>query len=190
MKKVFILLLINILLSLFSHVVIAADPLYRLMHNDQQALIIGTIKDISTDKITLKIEKQIVSSENLNESRPIEQLKLEGEIIIEEVKDYALYYSYDGIEGKPKIGDHVLVSLSQKRNNNFRVSYGMYRLDSTNYKTLNVLYHKNASIYTKMDAAALKAFINSNGTINKFKFNGENGRVYADGVLIYDANNE
>ncbi|WP_353892247.1 hypothetical protein PRVXH_001579 [Proteinivorax hydrogeniformans] len=74
-----------------------------------------------------------------------------------------------------------------KKGDTFEVAWVFYRVDSADYKTLNVLYHEGASIYAKMDAAAIKEFVNSDGTETNFSFDGQKGKVYLDEELIFKA---
>ncbi len=54
------------------------------------------------------------------------------------------------------------------------------------YKTLSVVLPENANIYSKMDAAAIKAFINSDGQMTEFAFDGSERKVYSGDTVIFD----
>lgn len=114
---------------------------------------------------------------------------IEGIVTIGEIKEYALFYGTNFIENGPKKEDYVLVSVI-KKGDSFINGWGIFKVDSKDYKTLNVLYPKGASRHTKMDAAAIKTFINSNGIKNDFSFDGNAGKVYSNSKVIYEENAE
>lgn len=179
----FIIAIIIVLCSYTT--ILAADALCRLMHNDHDALIIGEITEISEDKITIDIEKQIISSKDLNLYAPRKQIPMEGRVTVGEIQEYTLFYGSDSTEGYPQKGDYVLMSLL-KKGDNFISAWGIFKLDSKEYTTLSVLYREHASKYIKMEAAAIKAFINSDGEKNEFSFDGSTGKVYSNDELIYE----
>ena len=156
-------LIISVIIVFFSSTIgFAADALYRLMHNDHDALVVGTVTKLEGDTITVVVKKQLISSKDLNFSSPKRQIPIKGTIIIKGVKEYALFHGTDAMEGRPKKGDYVLASL-KKGGRGFKNAWGVFKTDSNNYRTLNILYPEASSSYTKMDAAAIKAFVNSNG---------------------------
>ncbi len=65
-------------------------------------------------------------------------------------------------------------------------------MDSLDYKNLSVVLPENASMSSKMDAAAIKAFVNSDGKITEFSFDGDTKTVRAgeEGIIIFDGNEE
>lgn len=162
----------------------AADAFYRLTHNDHDALVIGQIIAVSENNITLEIKKQIISTADLNVSDPKKQIPLQGVI---EVRNPGDYIYLQGSEATPQIGDYVLISIN-KKGKSFAMAWGMYKVDSLDYKSLNVLYTEGASHFVIMDTVALKAFINSDGEKNNFSFDSSKGIVYSDGEIIYNAN--
>ncbi len=176
-------IIITIILLCFSHIIVfGADNLYRLMHNDQQGLIIGQIIEIKEGFISTNINKQIISEEDMN-SPNIEQIPLEEVINIETVKNYSLFYGKKDPESKPQKGDYILASINRS-GKDFQSAWGIYKLDSEDYKTLNVLSPKN-DYGAKMEAVAIKTFINSDGVANEFSF--DRSKLYYDGKLIYDS---
>lgn len=65
-------------------------------------------------------------------------------------------------------------------------------MDSLDYKNLSVVLPEEASMSSKMDAAAIKAFVNSDGKITEFSFDGDTKTVRAgeEGIVIFDVNSE
>lgn len=54
------------------------------------------------------------------------------------------------------------------------------------YEDLSLILPKDASISMKMDAVAIKTFINSNGEITEFSFDGNTNTVYTGETIIFD----
>lgn len=187
-NKIIFVIVIIIILSLNLNIIFAADALYRLMHNDHDALIIGQIIALSEDKITVEVKKQIISSKDLNSSSPIPQISLEQKrITIQNVERYAYYYDKDLEEGNPQIKDYVLASVN-KKGFNFVNAWGIFKVDSLDYKMLDIVFPKNTSKHNRMELFALKTFINSDGHKNDFRFNSATGEVSFEGKVIYKAN--
>ena len=179
--------LVSIIIIFFSiNIGFAADAMYRLMHNDHDALIIGRIIAKSENEIKIEVVKQIISSKNLSAFASLKQIPLKGTIRVIKIHDYNLHYNTNSSEKVSKIGDNVLVSLI-KKGDDFAIGWGIFKLNSMEYSTLKVLYPNEASKYVKMEAAALTAFVNSNGKENEFSFDGDTGKVYSRGKVIYDA---
>lgn len=176
---------------MLSNIAYAADALYRLMHNDHDALIIGEIADIDEIGAKAKVVKSIVSAKNLNENHPKKQLKLsEAKIIMP--FGYTGFYNEDGSHMvNPRVGDYILASLN-KHGNNFEVAWGAYKVDSLDYKDLSVVLPENSKIWSRMEAAAIKVFINSDGQITEFAFDGDSKIVYAgeEKVVIFSENTD
>ena len=54
------------------------------------------------------------------------------------------------------------------------------------YKTLSLILPENVGVGAMMDAAAIKAFINSDGQITEFSFDGNTKTVYSGDTVIFD----
>lgn len=154
--------------------VFAADQLYRFMHNDHDVLIIGEITKIDETGVKIRAVKGITSAKGLNKNCPKKQLKLsEAKIILP-----FGYMGFHNENGEPHVGDYVLVSL-EKVGNDFKVAWGAYKVNSLDYKNLSVVLPENAEVWSKMEAAAVETFINSDGQITEFAFDGDSKTVYA-----------
>lgn len=187
MKKTFtILLLVTILL--IPIVAFGADALYRLMHNDQDALVISEITKVNDNSVEFKVKKSIISVKDLNQSSNIKQLDI-NEFKLENV-DLIYPNLYDNIEDKNeffKEGDFYLVSLN-KKTDRYEVAWGIYKLSSLDYETLDILYPENSPQWKIMEAMAIKEFINSNGHENNFSFDGGNNILRSGDRILYDGN--
>lgn len=180
--------LIFIFVLILNNNVYAADGLYRLMHNDHDALIVGEIISIDENDIKVSVEKNIISNKNLNDYAVRKQLNLSEVSIISSFR-YTFFYDENDNEGNPSVGDYVLMSVL-KSGKGFEIAWGAYKVDSLDYKNLSVVLPKYASMSCKMEAAAIKTFVNSDGEINEFFFDGDKEIVYAgeDKTIIFDGN--
>lgn len=155
--------------------VFAADSEYRFTHNDHDTLIIGEITSITNSKIEIKASDYIVSTKHLNEGDKKEQLRPETAII-----PVSSHFNTD----KLNIGDYVIASLN-KKGNEFEVAWGIHRIDSTDYETLNVLVD-----YSLKTSAVYTDFVNSGGAYNEFSFANNTVIRVHDGIetIIYSEN--
>lgn len=169
----------------------AADPLYRFMHNDHDALIIGEITGIHETGVRVRVEKSIVSAENLNETHPKKQLSLSEATVISPFGYEGFYNEDSSCIVDPSVGDYVLLSL-KKTGNKFEIAWGAYKVDSLNNENLSVVLPDNSQVWSRMEAAAVKVFVNNDGKITEFAFDGDSKTVYAgeEGVVIFHENND
>lgn len=188
LEKYWGILILLGLLMLYTNVY-AADVLYRFMHNDHDALVIGEITSIDESGANVRVEKNIVSAKNLNEASPKRQLKLtEAKVALPFC--YIGFYDEDGgCTVNPSVGDYVLLSL-KKAGTGFKIAWGAYKVDSLNYKSLSVVLPESAQVSSKMNAAAVKAFVNSDGKITEFVFDCNTKTVYAgeERTVIFNGN--
>lgn len=163
---------------MLCNIAYAADSLYRFMHNDHDALIVGEITNIDENDAHVKVVKTLVSAKNLNENHPKKQLKL-SEATVMFPFDYVSFYNEDGsYTVDPSVGDYVLLSLNQA-GHNFKIAWGAYKVTSLDYKKLSVALPENPEIWSRMDAAAIKVFVNSDGQTTEFAFDEDSKTVYA-----------
>lgn len=189
-RKPWIVLILLVILVLHTNVY-AADALYRFMHNDHDALVIGEIISADENDIKVRVEKGIISGKDLNVSSAKKQLKL-AEAKIVSPFSYNFFYNEDGSSKiNPSAGDYVLLSL-EKDGTGFKIAWGAYKVDSLDYKNLSVVLPEEPNVWAKMEAAAIKAFVNSDGKVNEFSFDGYDKTVHAgkDQTVIFDGSDE
>jgi hypothetical protein len=186
--KILIILLVILVLPIGVY---AADALYRFMHNDHDALVIGEIISADENAVKVRVEKSIISGKDLNISSAKKQLKLvEAEIV--SPFSYNLFYNEEGSSiNSPTVGDYVLLSL-KKYGAGFEIAWGAYKVDGLDYKDLSVVLPENRDVWSQMEAAAIKAFVNSNGKITEFSFDGDTKTVRAgeEQTVIFDGDDE
>ncbi len=169
-------------ISFSSSSALAADGDYRLMHNDHDALIIGEITKITEDEMLVQVEKQIINLTGWMKK----QATISDTIVIDRINYYRFY---DGSEeGRPNKGDYILASLD-KTPGGFKDAWGIYKVDSKDYKILSVIIPKEtASSYLNLTSTAINRFINSDGKDSEFSYDGN--KLYLGEELIYEYKGE
>lgn len=168
-KKSFIISIIffTFILNTF---VFGASMDYRLMHNDQDVLLIGEIIENDDDFITIKAHDYIVSSA-YDMGEPREQLRPE----IVKVKITPLF---DSFLLDTSVGTYVLASLN-KIDDYYVCQNGIYNTTSLNKETLKV--EPNFSV---LEAAAITDFVNSDGQYAEFSYTLDNVYRRINGELV------
>ena len=183
LRKYCFISVIFVLLQLCS-TVHAADALYRFMHNDHDALIIGEITNIDENDADIRVVKIITGAKNLDGSNPRKQLELSQASVILPF-DYRGFYDADGSNTvDPLEGDYVLLSLN-KVGPDFKVAWGAYKVDSLDYKNLSVVLPENPEVWPQMEVAAIKVFVNSDGQIAEFAFDGNSVYAGEEKIVIF-----
>lgn len=134
------------LIIILSTQLISGDSMVKnLMKGDQGLLIVGQI--IEEDDFNYE-----VAIEHVLQGKELKRIKVEK----------GFYYSFLNVE--PKVDDLCLMSLDYG-SGNYKIKNGVYKTDSLDYKTLNIIADQ-----TKSYAIAVKLFVNSNGRISEFTF--------------------
>ncbi|MBP7072067.1 MAG: hypothetical protein KBB40_01065 [Clostridia bacterium] len=181
-----LIIAVLIVISILHTCVYAADALYRFMHNDHDALVIGEIISADENAVKVRVEKSIISGRDLNVSSAKKQLKLVEAKIVPSFS-YNLFNNEEGSSiNSPAVGDYVLLSL-MKHGADFKIAWGAYKVDGPDYKNLSVVLPEDHDVWSQMEAAAIKAFVNSDGKITEFSFDGNTKTVYAgkDQTVIF-----
>ena len=93
--------------------VLAADAEFRMMHGEQDAIVVGTVKEISEEGCLVEKSHVILcKAENtLNRQLPVEEIP--DELLIKEIK-----YRYSFHEKtQPEIGDCIVISVDKEGKN-------------------------------------------------------------------------
>ncbi|MDX1358129.1 MAG: hypothetical protein R3232_04810 [Clostridia bacterium] len=164
MKKIFVML-VTIIVIFSSSTVFAADPLYRMTNpeyfpGDQDAMILGQIKTIEGEIITITVLKVINGS-------------VDGDSI--RVDGLFTYIGFSPENADARAGDFCIIAI-KKYDEFYKVIYPDRAVlaDSGDYKTLRCLH--DASNPQGGDAPAIQWYVNSGGMENGFAFG--SGRAY------------
>ena len=141
-----LIIVVLIVISILHTCVYAADALYRFMHNDHDALVIGEIISADENAVKVRVEKSIISGKDLNVSSAKKQLKLVEAKIVPSFS-YNLFNSEEGSSiNSPAVGDYVLLSL-MKHGAAFKIAWGEYKVDGPEYKNISVVLPEEHDVW-------------------------------------------
>jgi len=149
----------------------AADAEYRFTHNDHDTLIIGKITELSNETMVIQAVDYIISARDLNVNDKRKQLRPEVVKLTSDSVKQLNEVLQPGVLSKLGVGDSVVASLN-KKSDEYSIAWGLFKSDSTDYKTLSV------EAYNGMMSAMIKDFINSGGKYTEFAFDGQTNTVY------------
>lgn len=158
MRRLTLVAVLSILVFLPQIPALSADLLWRLTHNDQDALLIGTIEKIDENNFYVRVAK-VISGE---QSKSIIKVKIN--------QDYV-----NNIGGIHK-NDKMLLSLDKKWSG-YAIKWNMFKVSTMDYRYLRI-----TSSWPAGDKAALEYYINSNGKYNDFTINAQDDVVYGDKI--------
>ncbi len=173
MRNTMLIMLVIVVIVLSPFSVYAADPIYRFMHNDHDALIIGEIVSTENDFCTIMVKDTVINVKGWDLSQ------IKPEIVLIPLDTF----HYTGFDDRtPQAGDYVLASVCQKdkSKNTFGIVHGAYFIDDLDKSNLSVIISNDATDGLKMDAAMIKCFINSDGEYSEFSIDGVEARLDLD----------
>jgi hypothetical protein len=166
-KKAKIAVWVLIILLFTAPQVTAADALYRMLHGEQDVIVLGEFTDEKQGYLEMRVIRTFQGTTH------------EDTILVEDD------FTYDGFTketGNPYVGDYAILSLNRSGAGYSR-GWFMARADSGHTKALSIYFDPEA-FKNPADLAAIQCYINSNGKQKDFYF--EEGRVYAKRNLRSD----
>jgi len=158
LRRIMVIISVALLLMLSMVPAYGADILYRLTHNDQDALILGKIQSRTGEMLRIDI-KQVISG------------KLEDRSVLLKAE-----FDYNLLSIKPQVGDLCVASLKREPSG-YRLQWGIYKVALLEPQ---LKFEKSGlSDGLKADLTALEWYINSNGKATDFYFDGSDGGVKA-----------
>lgn len=153
----------------------AADAEYRMMHGEQDAIIVGTIKEISSEGYFVQTEHVISCKDDTTLNRQLPAEEIPSEILVEEIN-----YRYSYHEKKePEAGDFLVISVDKKETV-WQQVWMAFEVSSADIASLEIVPEEDmtAGIY------AWQLFIRSDGETAEFTYNSMS--LYVDGELVFD----
>lgn len=147
--------------------VVAADALHRMLHGEQDAIILGEIDSHQGDLLEIRVIRVL-------------QGKVAGNTI--NVKDNFTYNGFTEENGAPTPGDYVVLSLNEK-GGHYEQAWYMVRSDLGHMRSLT-LYYEPAAGRAPPDLKALQYFVNTGGKATDYYFDGD--QVFAQRNLLED----
>lgn len=153
----------------------AADAEFRMMHGEQDAIVVGTIKEITEEGCLIEKSHVIMcKAENtLNRQLPAEEIP--DELLIEQVKYRFSYHK----KSYPEVGDCIVISVN-KKGKGWQQEWMAFEVSSTDISALEVMMQEDMT----SDAYAWQVFIRSDGEKVNFAYDGE--ILYLDNEKIFD----
>ena len=122
--------------------VLAADAEFRMMHGEQDAIVVGTIKENTEEGYLIEKSHVITCKAENTLIRQLPAEKVPDELLIEEVK---YRFSYHG-KSYPEVGDHIVISVD-KSGKIWKQEWMAFEVSSTDISTLEVLMPEDKTIF-------------------------------------------
>jgi hypothetical protein len=155
---------------------LAADEEYRMMRGEQDAIVVGTVKEVLPEGYLVEKADVIICKAENTLSRQLPEEEIPEKLLIEEIN---LLYSYHG-RTEPQIGDHLVISVD-KEGENWKQVWLALEVSSTDIATLEVMPKEKIST----GSYAWQLFIRSDGEKVNFAYEGDN-LLYLDGEVVFD----
>ncbi|WP_026477822.1 hypothetical protein [Alkaliphilus transvaalensis] len=171
-RKTILGIIILVLFLVSSSEVFAGDILWRITHNDQEALIIG------------EIVYEVGNSYRVEVKHVISGILPNGTISLSND------FSYIGINEKPQVGDFLVLSLDKKILN-YYIKYGAFKANNGDYESLK-LYKNDLPHILQAEFTVLEYYINTNGEPIDYYFEGDKvflKNATGEDFLIFSADN-
>lgn len=155
---------------------LAADAEYRMMRGEQDAIVVGTVKEVTSEGYLVEKADVIVCKAENTLSRQLPEEEIPEELLIEEIN---LLYSYHE-RTEPQVGDHIVISVD-KEEENWKQVWLALEVSSTDIATLEVAPKEKMST----GSYAWQLFIRSDGEKVNFAYY-EDTILYLDGEVVFD----
>ncbi len=163
---------------LFPTTAHAADAEWRMMHGEQDALILGTITEETEAGFRVEVAEALWCEQDTVKGRMLPLEDVPDEMIVIIRSEYQ--YSYHG-KTMPEVGDHIFISVDKKGDvweQNWLVMEG----SCTDSATVEFAKPENM----RNSEYAWQLFVNSGGEKTNFAFDGED-ILYSDGEIVFEA---
>lgn len=157
--------------------VYAADEEWRMMHGEQDALVIGTITEITEEGYRVEVAQPMWCQQDTTKGRMIPLEEVPSEMIIPEIR-YA--YSYH-MRKAPEVGDCIFISVDKKNGDIWEQNWLAMEVNSTEPDSMQFAQPE----YMTSSEYAWQIFALSGGETTSFAFDG-NDILYADGEVVFD----
>lgn len=160
--------------AMAAAVILAAFPAYAhdiewgIRHGEQDALVLGTVKEAGEDWVLLEDVIPLPCDNTTAIYRLLEPDQIPETMKVVNVQPYTISYHN---KTRAKAGDHMMVS-TDRDGDRWKALYRPYEVSSMDTATLEFLPEGRKT----RDGAAWEAFVNSGGAYSEFAFG--DGRVY------------
>lgn len=147
--------------------VFAADAIHRLLHGEQDVIVLGQFTSQEDGLLEMRVIRTFLGN-------------VSGDAI--HVQDDFIYFGFTEESGRPNTGDYAVLSLNRS-GELYHQAWHMARADSGHMRALT-LYFDPAAGTGPSDLKALQYFVNTNGRQTDFYFDGD--QVFARRNLLSD----
>ncbi len=164
---------------LLSMPVSAADMEWRVMHGEQDALVLGVITEINGDRYLTEVQDVIMCQNDTVLNQQLPRTEVPEEMWISGLKYRHSYHQ----RKQPQVGDCIMASVDRMdiEGENWELRWLALEVSSTDAATLEVVPPERMNT----DCYAWQLFINSEGETNEFAYSGND--LYADGEKVFSA---
>ena len=173
-----LMLIVMVVGLLIPETVYAADAEWRMMHGEQDALILGTITEETEVGFRVEVTEALWCEQDTAKGRMLPLEDVPDEMIVSIRTEYQ--YSYNQ-KTTPEVGDRIFISVDKKGDvweQNWLVMEGSCADSST------VEFAKPENM--RNSEYAWQLFVNSGGEKTNFAFDGED-ILYSDGEIVFEA---
>lgn len=156
--------------------VLAADEVYRMMHGEQDALVVGIIEQVTEKGYLTKVTHVISCKSDTTLNRQFTTEQIPERLLIEDIR---YRYSYHGKQ-KPEAGDAIVISLDHMEEDVWQQVWLALEVSSTNLNGLQIVPEEKLTT----DTYAWQLFMDSDGEISEFAY--DSTSLYVDGELVFD----
>ena len=157
--------------------VYAGDAEWHMMHGEQDALIIGTITEITEDGYRVEVAQPMWCQQNAYTGRMLPLEEVPAEMIIPEIR-YA--YSYH-TRKTPEIGDYIFISVDKKNGDIWEQKWLAMEVSSTDPESMQFAQPENMT----NSEYAWQIFVQSGGETTSFGYDGSD-ILYVDGEVVFN----
>lgn len=157
--------------------VYAADAEWRMMHGEQDALVIGTITEITEEGYRVEVVQPMWCQQDTTKGRMIPLEEVPSEMIIPEIR-----YTYScHMRKAPEAGDCIFISVDKKNGDIWEQNWLAMEVSSTEPDSMQFAQPENMT----SSKYAWQIFVLSGGETTSFAFDG-NDILYVDGEVVFD----
>ena len=138
----------------------AHDIEWGIRHGEQDALILGTVKETGEDWVVLEGVIPLASDDTTTIYRQLEPDQIPETMKVTNIQPYALSYHN---RSRAEAGDHMIVS-TDRAGDQWKALYRPYEVSSMDTAALEFLPEERKT----RDSAAWEAFVHSGGAYSEF----------------------
>ena len=174
-----VLMIIAVLAPLFVPMnAYAADAEWRMMHGEQDALVLGTIVEDTQDGFLVEVAEALWCEQDAVKGRMLPLEDVPDEMIVSIRTEYQ--YSYHG-KTIPEVGDHIFISVD-KKGDVWEQQWLVMEGSCADSATVEFATPENM----RNSEYAWQLFVNSGGEKTNFAYEGED-ILYSDGEIVFEA---